>query len=186
MKLTIRKGVFETNSSSTHAVVVTRKKVQDFPENLTFKLGAFGWEKRWYTLPEDKASYLYTCLAIYYLCYENNGNEKFIKAIEQINRVLNKKGINCTFEHLDELYKKGYPVLWEYDANIDHVGELAEFIQDVSRTESKLFRFLFSPDSFILTGNDNSEESYVDEKKVKTYCKNPGEVYYKGNQEDFL
>ncbi|MGN0005029.1 MAG: hypothetical protein ACI37Z_03565 [Candidatus Gastranaerophilaceae bacterium] len=182
MKITIRKGVFETNSSSTHAIAIARNKVENYPESLTFKLGDFAWDEEHYILPTEKASYLYTALATYYLYTDDTGKEKFMEAIENINKVLAKKGINCTFEHLDELYKESYEVLWKYDATIDHVDELADFIEDVLRTESRLLRYLFSFDSFILTGNDN-DDSYVGEKKVQKYLKEDKkyEVYFKGN-----
>lgn len=180
MRFTIRKGVFETNSSSTHAIAIAKNKVENYPENLIFKLGDFAWDEEHYILPEEKASYLYTALAVYYLYGDSTEKEKFIEAVEYINKVLAKKGVNCTFEHLDELYKGSYEVLWKYDATIDHVGELADFIKDILHTESRLLRFLFSYDSMIITGNDN-DDSYVGEEKVNSYLKGPAEVYYKGN-----
>lgn len=178
MKITIRNSVFETNSSSTHAICIAKEKVENLPECLTFKLGDFGWKGNYYCFPEEKASYLYTALASYYLYSDKK--EEFMEAIEKINEILAKKGVNCAFEHLDELYKDSYRALWKYDSTIDHVGELSIFIQDVLRTESKLIRFLFSYDSMIITGNDN-DDSYVDEEKVNSYLKGPAKVYYKGN-----
>lgn len=182
MKISIRKSVFETNSSSTHAIAIAKNKVKNYPENLIFKLGDFAWDEEHYILPEEKASYLYTALAAYYLCGDSIGKEKFIEAVEHINKVLAKKGVNCTFEHLDEFYKEDYEVLWKYDATIDQVGELVIFIEDILHTESRLLRFLFSFDSFILTGNDN-DDSYVGEEKVQKYLEKDKkyEIYFKGN-----
>lgn len=181
MKLTIRKSVFETNSSSTHAICIAKKNIENYPESLTFKIGHFGWEKAYYCFPEEKASYLYSALAEYYLYDDGAGKKNFVNKIEEINKILNKKGIDCTFEHLDDLYKDGYEALWRFDGGIDHVYELADFIEDVTNTESKLLRYLFSYDSIVITGNDNGENTYVDEHTVNSYVNNPVEVYYKGN-----
>lgn len=181
MKITIRKGVFETNSSSTHAIAIAKEKVESYPESLTFDLGNFGWEVNYYYCPEEKASYLYTAIALLYLYSEEK--EKFIEAIEKINKTLAKKGVNCIFNHLDEFYKDSYKVLWKYDAIIDHVGELSSFVEDTIRTESRLLRYLFSYDSIVITGNDNSVDKYVGDAKVKEYLKEDKkyEVYFKGN-----
>lgn len=71
MKRKIRKGVFETNSSSVHSLVISN----DGREPSKFKLnkdgeieidfGQFGKDERIYSSQYDKLSYLITCL--YYL-----------------------------------------------------------------------------------------------------------------------
>ena len=181
MTLTIRKSVFETNSSSTHAICIAKENIENYPESLTFKIGYFGWKKDYYCFPEEKASYLYSALAAYYLYDGDVGKKNFVNIIEKINKILNKKGVDCTFEHLNDLYKDSYEALWRFDGGVDHVDELANFIKAVTNTESKLLRYLFSYDSIIITGNDNNENTYVGEHTVNSYVNNPVEVYYKGN-----
>lgn len=44
MKRQIRKSVFETNSSSTHAICITKKKDNyKLPDHIDFEFGKFGW-----------------------------------------------------------------------------------------------------------------------------------------------
>ena len=47
MKRQIRRGCFETNSSSTHAICITKADVnkEDLPSHVTFTHGEFGWGK---------------------------------------------------------------------------------------------------------------------------------------------
>lgn len=60
--INIRKGCFETNSSSTHSICISKLKDYKIPSALYFKLGEFGWESRVYFGARDLASYLYTAL----------------------------------------------------------------------------------------------------------------------------
>ena len=60
---TIRKCVFETNSSSTHSICLTTTDdtlPSKFPSELRFTIGEFGWEHAILDNAYDKASYLYT------------------------------------------------------------------------------------------------------------------------------
>jgi hypothetical protein len=40
----IRKGVFETNSSSTHSICIAKDDGLTIPKSLHFDFGEFGWE----------------------------------------------------------------------------------------------------------------------------------------------
>ena len=63
----------------------------------------------------------------------------------------------------------------ESDGYVDHASDLDEFIDAMMSNKDSLKRFLFSTDSFVLGGNDNSD-GYQDIKV--TY---PHEEYFKGN-----
>lgn len=71
MKRKIRKGVFETNSSSVHSLVISNegREPSEFKFNndgeIEIDFGQFGKDERVYTSQYDKLSYLITCL--YYL-----------------------------------------------------------------------------------------------------------------------
>lgn len=71
MKRNIRQGVFETNSSSLHTLVISRegREASKFKLNkqgeIEVDFGQFGKEEHIYTSQYDKLSYLITCL--YYL-----------------------------------------------------------------------------------------------------------------------
>ena len=57
----IRNGVFETNSSSTHSICISKEPVKDenVPTYLNIRTDKdFGWETDCYNSPEEKAAYL--------------------------------------------------------------------------------------------------------------------------------
>ena len=60
-------------------------------------------------------------------------------------------------------------------AYIDHGAETIKFVEDVCSDENKLINFLFSDQSFILTGNDNSGTD------VTIRVDYEHDEYYKGN-----
>ena len=55
----IRKGTFETNSSSTHSIAISKNKI-NIPTGsyINFRIGEYGWEENEYNFP----SYMYTSL----------------------------------------------------------------------------------------------------------------------------
>ena len=53
----IRKNVFETNSSSTHSISISKLNDYILPKEINFTFGEFGWEFSKYTSSFDKASY---------------------------------------------------------------------------------------------------------------------------------
>ena len=55
----IRKGVFETNSSSTHSICIAKDAELTIPQSLHFSFGEFGWECDTLYSVSEKASYLY-------------------------------------------------------------------------------------------------------------------------------
>lgn len=70
MKRQIRKSVFETNSSSTHAICITKKKDNyKLPDHIDFEFGEFGWRYDEYSDPETKLSYLVTMIGESHNCY---------------------------------------------------------------------------------------------------------------------
>lgn len=163
----IRRSAFETNSSSTHSICITRSNNYTLPDMVTFHLDDFGWEFQTYYEMQSKADYLYSGLLGYY--YDQP--EKIKEAKEWIFKVLTKHGVDCEFA--DDRLEDGWY------AGVDHDNELGEFLTAVLRNEKTLFRFLFCAESFILTGNDNcsSDEHHLVDIDV-TY---PHDEYYKGN-----
>lgn len=151
MKIQIRKGCFETNSSSTHAICISRDNVNidDLPKHITFTHGEFGWESKVYDGIWKKASYLYQAICD---CYCDTRYDK----LELLEDILNKYGISCDFEPDEkDLWgcTKGY---------IDHGYGTIDFVDAVLEDPDKLMRYLFN-DSIIITGNDNDDwfEEYM-------------------------
>lgn len=169
MKKQIRQGVFETNSSSTHSICIAKNAQLTLPTQLHFEFGEFGWESNTLDSVDEKASYLYTGLM---------ANERK-KDFENIVKLLRDTGIQVTAE--DPIYEQ-----YTYEGNngssyiknggyVDHSDKLKEFLDAVCEDEGKLLRYLFSPLSFIITGNDNDDED-VDINVPYEY-----DGYYKGN-----
>jgi hypothetical protein len=134
----VRQNVFETNSSSTHSICIAKNSTLELPKQVEFKFGEFGWEKRTLNSVLKKASYLYTGLKDNYR----------LEDIEKIKQYLTNKNIEYHFEESKEdRWNNGY---------VDHSDELTDFLDYVCSSENNLLDYLFSPLSFILTGNDNN------------------------------
>jgi hypothetical protein len=165
----IRKGVFETNSSSTHSICIAKDVELTIPKSIYFGFGEFGWEHDTLQSSGEKASYLYTGLMA------NGRKDNF----DNIIILLESKGIEVGFE--EPIYKK-----YTYDGNnggeyvdnggyVDHSDQLGKFLNAVCGNEENLMNYLFSDLSFIITGNDN------DESDVDINVDYPHEEFYKGN-----
>lgn len=165
----IRNNVFETNSSSTHSICIATDAELIIPQSLHFSFGEFGWECDTLNSVEEKASYLYTGLMA------NHREEDKDKIIQ----VLKDKNIDITVE--EPIYKT-----YTYEGSngesyidnggyIDHAYDLNEFLDNICDNEENLLQFLFSPLSFIITGNDNDDES-VDINVNYSHIE-----FYKGN-----
>ena len=173
MKQQIRRGVFETNSSSTHSICITKNDKYTKPKSIWFDFGEFGQERDIHCSTFIKADYLYTGL------YESCSEQEINEYKENIKNFLESEGIDCVFkgEGKTESYTVGgkvytYPYI---DGYVDHGCELKDFIDDVCTNKDKLFRFLFSSESFIITGNDN------DDFDVDINVSYDHDEYYKGN-----
>lgn len=165
----VRNMVFETNSSSTHSVCITknRRSEMTYPEKILVRCQDFGWEERKLDTPEDKAAYLYAAMLS---LYDRNEVEA---AKNKIYTILGDVGVECDFEQA-EYYGKS--TSWCKNACVDHAYEdsLPQFVESVLRSPGRLLRFLFSDESFVLTGNDNVGTDVV----IRVGYKH--EKYYKG------
>lgn len=159
--LSIRKNVFETNSSSTHSICITQQRIRNLkvPKKLIFKLGEFGWEDAILNTPEEKASYLYTAI-----CSLKDEKDRK-KIINKIYTELWTYGVEAVFcpETSDEY---GY---------IDHVYGLEDFLSKILTNSKRMVRYLFLEESFVHTGNDN------DGTDISINVPYKHEEYYKGN-----
>lgn len=187
MKRQVRQGVFETNSSSTHAICISKDHDTSkltLPDSVSFDHGEFGWECEKLRSVREKASYLYEAILGTY--YENSVEEK----LDHIKEMLGKHGITCDFEPSSGKY-------WD-DGYIDHVGEddMPEWLENMMNDDDALLTYLFG-DAFIVTGNDNGYgfadimyEKLDDEKTSYGVFPRYGgyreeynnyDIYYKGN-----
>ena len=144
MKRQIRSSVFETNSSSTHSIAISKAPVVA-GKYISFGIGEFGWENDCV----DTADYLYT--AILYAYSFTVAEEK----IEHLKRTLDKYNVSYQFEEpVYETSRWGTYLKYGY---VDHGSECTDFIEDVLDDEDMLMRYLFG-NSFVYTGNDNQDD----------------------------
>lgn len=160
-----RQGMFETNSSSTHSVVIDRNYLRwkeqapedghlylesVFPrwENNTFsteykvKGGEFGWEWRLYNSLDEKLSYLTTFVKEY-----SPQHEPFLLEVFK-----EQTGLDLIFEEMTE--EETYHKPWGY---IDHQALEDGFINDYFESKEALRLLIFNRAYAIATGNDNED-----------------------------
>lgn len=156
MKRQVRKGVYETNSSSTHAICIA-KDGYELKDYIDFHTGEYGWECEEYGDLDNKASYLITAIL-------SMDKEYADEKLGQLKCILDENKITYTIPELNiKSYNYGEKKHYYYDIGydyIDHVGELTSWLEDLLSDSDKLFRYLFG-DSIVITGNDNND-SYRD------------------------
>ena len=112
----IRQGVFETNSSSTHALTVGKKLEKDYlPYGNNLKIRWFD-EERTLTTLQEKVSYLVSHIASW---YQYNA--------EDYEDLLNEIKSNYDFKRIEKYVLDTYGkkiVFPEYEGNIEDVVEI--------------------------------------------------------------
>lgn len=176
----IRKGTFETNSSSTHSIAISKNKVNiPVGRSINFDIGEYGWEEDEYSFPD----YMYTSLLY-------NDDEE---GLQKLKSILDKWNVKYNFEEPKWEYYDGNRYL--QNGYIDHSGETFSIMREILNDEDLLARALFG-DSTVYTGNDNGSEAnsmcycadeyvwdYWDDKKIN----NPNhdsehyDYFFKGN-----
>lgn len=180
----VRRGVFETNSSSTHSIAVSKEKVNTtkLPKTIHFDIGEFGWNAE----EVNPASYLYTHI----VCWEDMTDYY----LEELKQFLDRLGVEYTFS------EPKYDRYGLIDGYVDHIEY--GFVTWVFESEDRLMRYLFG-NTHVYTGNDNSCDDFETEYSTRLlackeaekwdedtgyqYMLNPyhdeekNEYYYKGN-----
>lgn len=175
----IRRNLFETNSSSTHAITIANNTDDDFKNNLPkvleLELGEFGWEFDRHQTIFERASYLFTAIV-----YNGWVEEYMPKLVD----TLKKWDVEVRYPELKKIESEYHPGDFYFEPvkengyyYIDHGFELKDFVEKLFSDETLLMNYLFSPESFVSTGNDNSD----DDVDVTTNAKNILFEYYKGN-----
>jgi hypothetical protein len=143
-----RTGFVSNSSSSSYVVIATRCDIPDTKLHETFVIGEtgcceFGWEYEQYHCMHDKINFAYMQAK-----YANNQMWMYM-----LMDVLRKHGA-CMIE---SLLCTEYPVVsgtrWGY---IDHQSCASEDANtEIFDDPETLERFIFEPESYIQTGNDN-------------------------------
>lgn len=143
MKRQIRNMVFETNSSSTHSIAISKKKPV-VGQHVYFGIGEFGWKNDCV----NTADYLYTAIL-----EQHEANE----LITRLKGILDSHSIEYDFEKPEYETSSDGTYKWLESGYIDHSSETREFIFAVLNDEDLLMRCLFG-DSHVYTGNDNQDD----------------------------
>lgn len=159
MKLSSRNGVFETNSSSVHAIVINRQNMAvNNGSIVVVEPGDYGWEFEEYRTPSQKLNYLWTAIV------DNKENLESWK--EYLREALGlSNGVVFVDEPKDSLAD-----------TVDHAEELKDLLKKLRKDPDLLMKFIFG-DSYIVTGNDNTDESIpgvpsvLDERDLYVYWK---------------
>jgi len=159
-----RINIFETNSSSVHAIVISMKKLPEvhpikIPGNIDKIPKAFSFKESVYSDPLDKLFYL--CAAIqWYNCFD----------FSNINSWIRYRGIRVDNE---------------LKVEIDSPGELIDFMKILNHRPGLIDKFIFNPRSRIYTGFDGDENS-IAVKIIKRWtpipCSTLGWVYYRSRK----
>lgn len=200
----IRKGIFETNSSSVHTLCINKSDNPKAPENYTFDRGGeFGWSYDEYCDCTSMGQYLYQILLSYafemgskewkttdlYLTkYKDDPDYKWYCPEEypEYQAIITKYENEFKSKIENILHEYGcVNITWEESQNtptdhyrdgyIDHVDDAYGFLEDMLNHPELLVSFLFG-NSWIYTGNDNYDD---DEGPVD--CTGWDYVYEKGN-----
>lgn len=177
MKKQIRRGVFETNSSSTHAICIATEDVLNIPKEISFKFGEYGWECETRKTMQDRANYLYTAIG-----YVANDFDELKDYLTFIFNTLTKHGVEYIYMDSYEIYVstwdddglKIFPCV-DNKGYIDHGYGTEEFVRTVCSDEDMLLHYLFSDKSYVETGNDNDYED------VDIHVDYPHKEFYKWN-----
>ena len=201
MKTQIRRGVFETNSSSVHSISIIK---DDFKGSLPKKFiidcdGEFGWEVDTFDDSSSKAAYLYQAIVYYPTLYSkgkydaNIAKEMLQSLMDKFIMNLESYGIevDCKYRftkiesnEIEPGKTYNYVVFVDENGNesedkgyLDHGGDAKEFVDYVLSSPENTVKFIFDNRCYIETGNDN-ENCYGDSKDC-----NYGEaiVFEKGN-----
>ena len=176
MKLSIRKGVFETNSSSVHTLVLAKSKslseleeiAKDYDVYITGGNFDWGWEVL--SSPQEKLNYLWTFVTLL-------DDYSYVNVFRSM---LNSCGISYDF---NEGYD-GKPI-----GGIDHNNgwknrELdRNILIDIIYDKDKFLHYVFDDNSVMIISNDNDDfDDEENEIISRTESRDPEpEVFVKYN-----
>lgn len=169
----IRRGVFETNSSSCHSICIAKGDDYLLDKSIDFNCDEFGWEQDARPLKDYLYSLIVSSLPDYEVEY----------VLDKIETILNKHGVECSFEELRYETSKWGTYL-ENDCYVDHGYEAKKFVDAVLNDENLLLRALFHPDSVVYTGNDNCCDG--NDGNSMCYCALPTSEYYDEEKDEWV
>lgn len=149
MKVKIRRGFFETNSSSSHGICVDLISDFQVPSAIYFRFNSFGTFFGPYNDLMMNPSYLYTGF------YHYNYYWFFTRIIP----MLEKNNIQVFYEDVEDI---------SFDHYFDAVW-FGSFFDLISKDELLLKQFLFSSRSFLTGGEYGSDDKFYKNLDYERY-----------------
>lgn len=152
MKQIIRKGVFETNSSSIHTLTILNnnesidydKMLEDFDKRkYNIEVGEFGWEFEVYNDPISILEYIYS-----FAFQRDNETDSQQNYVSKLKSLLP----NTNFIEPED----------DYYYFIDHCYDWENQLDFIFENKENLAELMFNGE--IRTGNDNTDGDYIEEK----------------------
>ena len=157
MKKITRNSCFETNSSSTHAISVDSGAglldtlELDSHGNFSFSPSyEFGWDRETYNDPISKLNYLY----IYARDWSGGNSEYFMRNLKEA--ISEHTGAERVFFN-DPKVKSSWSEYSYQRGYIDHQSVECRELDPLMGDKKLIKKFLFSPNSYVETKNDNSD-----------------------------
>lgn len=148
MNKTIRRGVFETNSSSSHSISISDSDINDFLDTipltedgyLVLTGGQFGWEWEKYNDALTKANYC----AIYAINTYGVDSDKYEMLEDVLKTQTGANGVilDMSVDYGDDNY-----------SYIDHNS--SDAVLSAFDSKESLRQFIFNKNSMLFLGNDN-------------------------------
>lgn len=126
----IRYNIYETNSSSVHALVIPNDNPIVIPKTVRLRGGEYGWEDAEYW---DTLNYLYEACR-----YHPTEKQKLLNFLNRLDIEIEEDTKN---------------VEWNY---VDHCNCIP--FEELFGDENLLTKFLFGVNSYVKTGNDNNDD----------------------------
>ena len=156
MKTQIRRGVFETNSSSVHVIAIAKNSSTTPKNNYYFSAGEFGWYGDGYI-----ENYLYTAIIEKIKCKKgwNISSEDLLRELEPYKKAIRDAVPESSFDFDDDNNNNCYIDHQSYDT----ANSLLDFIFNITDDEitadrENLLMALNGSDVWI--GNDNDDMNY--------------------------
>lgn len=135
-----RRGVFETNSSSTHTFSINNTYSYKLKKEIRPSWHTdFGWAWEIWETPEEKLAYILRCLTYQYSWLETR------EIIKKVQVRLHKLGVHFDLP-TDEEWRSG---------SIDHGDKYETDIKEIIDKDKDFLNFLFNDKCYIEGGNDN-------------------------------
>lgn len=168
----VRHNIFETNSSSSHALALSKEAdYKNHPDVVYFNQGEFSWEDEEVSSADYLYTYILTQVEGWYrddvIAVEEILDSYYIKRIDDL---LSKFGIKCIFDgYTIENDSYGGSGGVEITGYIDHQSQdmLSAIFYDLMDDEKLLYRYLFA--SHVYTGNDNESSEAPDHILKRDY-----------------